>query len=206
MDKSIRVIIEAMPSDIWLIILTCISGVLVPIILLIVTIYLTKASENRAMNYAKQIRESDRRKEFLHDVRIVFNDIYKCVLMLRHNNLRIKEHEDFHQYVWKDKEGKHCSSTDAISIEQDLLRWQMDHLLECKSEHASLIIELEAVKVRLENLLTESFTAKLGDIIEKVVKLSAKKEGFTDELVKEFVSELNEISREVEKNPEKWLT
>lgn len=206
MSESVSVVVEALPSDSMSFYVSIISGIVVPILLLVITLYVTHRAEARAISHAERMRSSDRRQLFMDNTHLAIDNLYKSIQKLRHINLKRKKHEDWSRLASLNNE-KIMSGTseEAKLMQQDMLKWHLENNLELESESGSTLIDIVSAQTRVQHMLSEDVTAALDSSIREICDASSEAGMISEEMINEFVEEINNLMSQVEANPEKWV-
>ena len=206
MSDPVHVIVEALPSDHMSLYVSIVSGVVVPILLLGITWFLSNRAEKRAISHAEQLRRSDRTQYFLENSHFALNNLYKSVQKLRQTNLKRKKHEEWSKQVALNNEKIMAgSSNEAKLMQQDLLKWHLENNLELESQHGITLIDVLSAQARAQHLLTEQITSELDSYIKQICDVSNKPGMITEKMINLFVQEINKITVDVESHPEKCV-
>lgn len=206
MSDSIHVVIESIPSDYWSIFVSITSGVIVPILLLAITLYVTKRAEKQAIAHVERLRWSDRKQLFSDNSHNAIDNLYKSIQTLRHINLKRKKHEEWSgQATLNNAKIMSGSSIEAKLMHQDLLKWHLENNLELESQHGTSLIDTVSAQTRVQHLLTEQSTSNLDSVVKQICDASKDPGMITEEMMSEFVKEINALIVEVESYPEKWI-
>lgn len=206
MEKQIHVILDSMPQDIWADIVSIVSGIIVPILLLVITLIVSSRAEKRSKQYSDELRKSDETRSFQARAHNALDNIYRNVQKLKFNNQKRKYHEEQSQETLKNNDKiMSGSSNEAKVLQQDLIKWHTDKNLELDSEHGMTIIEIASSKSRAQQLLLEEHTSNLDHVIDQILGVAKIPGYFTDGMQEQFIIELNALMKKVEDNPEIWL-
>ncbi len=206
MSDPVHVIVETLPSDEMSLYVSIASGVVVPILLLVITLCVTNRAEKRAIAHADQARLSDRRQLFLDNAHFAINNLYKSIQTLRHINLKRKKHEEWAKQASHNNDKIMSSSSDEAKLmQQDLLKWHLENNLELESQHGSTLIDVISAQTRVQHVLTEEVTSELDSNIKRICDVAKDPGMITEEMMNAFVKTINNLMTEVESNPEKWI-
>lgn len=206
MSDPIHVVIESIPSDCWSLILSIMSGVVVPVLLLVITLCVTKKAEERAIAHTERLRQSDRKQLFSDNSHNAIDNLHKSIQTLRHINLKRKKHEEWSEQAFLNNEKiMSGSSIEAKLMHQDVLKWHLENNLELESQHGTSLIDTVSAQTRVQHLLTEQSTSNLDSVVKKICDASTDPGMITEEMMNGFVKEINALMVEVESYPEKWI-
>jgi hypothetical protein len=206
MNDQIHVVLDSIPSDAMSLVVSIMSGIVVPVMLLVIALYVTRKAEKRAISHADELRWSDRKQLFSDNTHTAIDNLYKSIQALRHNNLKRKKHEEWSKQVFLNNEIIMSSnSTDAKLMQQDLLRWHLENNLELESQHGSILIDVASAQTKLQHLLTEQSTSNLDLITNEILGVAKDADMISEAIVAKFVNEINILMTEVESHPEKWI-
>ena len=207
MSDLVHVVVDALPKDDTSLYLGISTGIIVPVLLLVMSWYFSSQAEKRSKLHAEQLRYLDRKQIFLDNTHAAIDDLYKKVQMLRIINLKRKSHE-----VWSKETVDHNKAAtsetpnEARVMYQDLLKWHMDKNLELDTQHGTTSVDVISAQTRLQHVVSEGATSKIDTSVVEIIKISKTAGSITDEMVTTFVNELNNLMKDVEDNPDKWMT
>ncbi|MEW8684576.1 MAG: hypothetical protein AB2556_02090 [Candidatus Thiodiazotropha sp.] len=206
MSEPISVMVEALPSDPISFYVSIISGIVVPILLLGITLYVTHRAEVRAISHAERMKLSDRKQQFMDNAHLAIDNLYKSIQTLRHINLKRKKHEEWSRQASINNEIiMSGNSEEAKLMQQDMLKWHLESNLELESEQGSTLIDVVSAQTRVQHLLTEQVTSALDLIIKEICDASSEAGMISEEMSGKFVEEINKLMSQVESNPDKWV-
>lgn len=206
MSNSIHVVIESIPSDYWSLFVSIMNGVIVPVSLLVITLYVTNKAEKRAIAHTERLRQSDRKQLFSDNSHNAIDNLYKSIQTLRHINLKRKKHEEWSsQAALNNEKIMSGSSIEAKLMHQDLLKWHLENNLELESQHGTSLINTVSAQTRVQHLLTEQSTSTLDSVVKQICDASKDPGMITEEMMNGFVKEINALMVEIESHPEKWI-
>lgn len=206
MSNPVRVVVEALPSDDMSLYLSVGSGIVVPVLLLVITLCVTNRTEKRAIAHAEQMRLSDRRQLFMDNAHYAIDNLYKTIQTLRHINLKRKKYEEWGEQASRNNEKiMSGSSQEAKLMQQDLLKWHLENNLELESQHGPTLIDVVSAQTRVQHVLTENVTSELDSKIKQICEVAKDPGMITEEMMNSFVKEINNLMAEIEAKPEKWV-
>jgi len=183
LNDPISNVVDSIASDYFSLILSVMSGIVVPILLVCITVY-----------FLKSFRRSDKRQSYLDNVHIAIDNLYKHGQALHINNLKRKKHED-----WS------AQTLSNNNQHRDLLKWHLQNMWDLELQHSYALIDFLSAQTRLQHLLTEERTSALASLIGEIQRVSSKPGMITEKMMGDFVEELNSLMDDVDAQPEKWI-
>ena len=176
MNDPIHNVVDSIASDYISLILSVMSGIVVPLLLVCITVF-----------FSKSFRRSDKRQSYLDNVHIAIENLYKNGQALRINNMKRKKHED-----WS------AQTLSNNNQHRDLLKWHLQNMWELDLQHSYALVDFVSAKSRLQHLLTEERTSALDSVIDEISGVSSKTGMITEKMMGDFVEELNSLLVDVE--------
>ncbi len=205
--EPISVVVKELPNSIFSQILPVITGVIVPILLVSISYWLSNKAERRSINYTNQLRYEDKKSQFISDAHLAIDSLYKDVQRLFKINVnRANLHEEVRGCPSNKIDLKNADIlNEARVMLQDLLIWQTDHLKNLDNLHGDTLIDVVSSQTRVQLLLTEEKTKELDKSIEVIREASLNAGGITNEMMSGFVGEINDLMKKVENDTAEWI-
>jgi len=189
--ESIHVLVDNIPSNNLSIILTFISGIVLPIVVLIVSLRYTnlrRAEDDLGSKIARAYSVMD--QLFLYVIKIAFNNYKKALID--------KETE---QIIETNKKVLESSNDLAIALSTWNISRQQDYSRERGKEFEILRMEIDSVRAVLKRLIREDVLKDLETALEAMLDNSNVAGSITDQKKNKVIDEMNKLGDILETNP-----
>ena len=202
MSEVVHVVVDSVASNKYSDVLSFLSGVIVPLMIILISIYFSRRAEKRSNSYTDAQRAEEVSHRFVERFHDAARYLYIQVNKLQYSNRKRMRIDGVSKGVVENNDKVMGSDSDvAKQMQQENLRYQYNRAEEARDEHAEYLVNVRSAFSYLQAVVNEKHLESLGDAVDVICKSSPEPGAIEESMIESFVSELNKLTAAIEYDP-----